>query len=368
VRHLLPATLRIAVLLACLFAPAAADSATSNYLIVANQTGLIEFLDPASLKTLSSISVNLPLESTGLRGIFADPNGHTVYIEGPVGPNSEAANNCCWLYSIDLSTLQTTRVAGIWGTSSRHNLVNAGPGMLQLTTRWPKNNNSAVDDRWQVSPDGRWWFGLRDGPALDLYDVANAKIARSFAAPSNSGQPAWATGAWLGNQFYVYAKVEDSARLWTLSPDSSELGDGVVIPDLNQSPVCSFEDIAQLIAASHRLLLYEVFGGKVDRRFRCPSVPGGVSVLDPATGNLTATLASERHFWTLVPNADGSEFFAITSEEESMQTSANLLRISAKTGQILQQRTLGSGYSWLANASLQSVPPGHVTVTLPTGL
>ena len=291
--------LRTAAFLTCLFAPTVAHSATNNYLIVAHQSGLIEFLDPSSLKTVSSISVNVPVESTGLSGIFADPNGHTIYLEGPVGPNAMGANNCCWLYSIDLINLQAKTVAGIWGTSSRHKLVTAGRGILQPTNTWPEAKNHTLDDRWQVSPDGH--------------------------------------------------------------------GDGVAIPDLTQSSACSFADISQLIAASNRLLLYEVFGGKLDRRFRCPSVPGGVTVLDPSTGNVTATLASDQHFWTLVPNADGSEFFAITSEEESMQTPANLLRISAKTGKILQQRSLGSGYSWLVNAPLSSVPSGFVVVTLPAG-
>ena len=109
----------------------AAAQTSHDYIITARRSGVIEFIDPATLKTLRSITTDVAASSTGLNGVFANPDGRTIYVEGPIGAHSAGANNCCWLYSIDLATLQTKVAAGIGGTLSRRRFISSGPGLMQ---------------------------------------------------------------------------------------------------------------------------------------------------------------------------------------------------------------------------------------------
>ena len=43
---------------------------SKDYIIAARRTGAIEFIDPATLKTLSSIRVDIAPSTTGLNGVF----------------------------------------------------------------------------------------------------------------------------------------------------------------------------------------------------------------------------------------------------------------------------------------------------------
>jgi hypothetical protein len=84
-------------------------------------------------------------------------------------------------------------------------------------------------DRWQSSPDGRWWLSLSREAAVDLYDVARGEITRSFATDLNESW--WSRRTWLGNRFYVYATHHSSGRLRILSPESRQLGDGIPVQE-----------------------------------------------------------------------------------------------------------------------------------------
>lgn len=116
--------------------------ASHDYIIAERRLGAIEFIDPATLQTLSTITVDVPPNSAGLNGIFLNPDGRTLYIDGPIGGNSQVTNACCWLYSIDLETLQAKAVAGIWGAKSRRALVNIGPGLMRPASE--TSNEAAV--------------------------------------------------------------------------------------------------------------------------------------------------------------------------------------------------------------------------------
>ncbi len=61
-----------------------------------------------------------------------------------------------------------------------------------------------VGDRVQLSPNGRWLFGIRNfqGPALDIYNVAQRSYVRQLKPTSlNDWLP---SGAWVGDKFYFY--------------------------------------------------------------------------------------------------------------------------------------------------------------------
>jgi hypothetical protein len=327
--------------------------------------GIIEFLDPATLKTISSITVSVRSNGTGLNGISADPDGHTIYIEGPAGSGSPGANGCCWLYSIDLGTLRTNVVADVWGTASRSAFVHVGASLLQrISTTAANLLSKPPGDRWYASPDGHWWFGLRNGPALDLYDAAQGQITHSFTATGRNDN--WySEGTWLANRFYIYSEDDHSGRLWSLSPESTQLGEGIPVPPLDQVSQCSGDSFWELTAAAGRLVLYEVFGGKLDRRDRCDDVPGGAWMVDPASGRLEMHVVPDLHFWELIPNHDGSELYGITSDLAGTQAPGELVRIDARRGKVLQRRVLDSDYWWIAAAPFRELPPRNVSVTLP---
>ena len=221
----------------------------------------------------------------------------------------------------------------------------------------------SASDRWQVSPNGRWWFGLRDGPALDLYNVARGPVTRSLAA--TGGDEPWSSkGTWMADRFYVFATDHGSGRLWTLTPESTQLGAGVSIPEPGQVPGCQSDALMDVIAAGDRLLIYEVFGSKIDRRDRCDDVPGGAWIVDPATGRLAAQVASDLHFWMLIPNRAGSEVYGITSEVPGTKAPAQLIRLDIQSGKVLQYRSLDSDYWWITTAPLRFLPADGASVML----
>lgn len=328
---------------------------SNDYIIAVRRMGMIQFIDPATLNTVSTIKVNVGSEGTGLNGVFADPDGHTIYVEGPVG------GGCCWLYSIDLLTLQTKVVAGIWGTRSRRDFVSAGPGLLQHVSAAASAMDIAEGDRWHSSPDGRWWFGLRNGPTLDLYDVVRREMVRSFSA-TDSGKPCWSSGAWLGHRFYVYAAHDGWGWLWTVSPESTQLGDAIAIPGPDQPSECGVDPLTDVTVAGDRLVVYEIFGSKLDRRRGCNPVPGGAWIVDPTDYHLVAQLGRDLHFFMLISNRSGSELYGITSEMPDMQAPAKLVRVDTHSGNVLQYRLLDPDFWWITTAPLQFAPSGVVSL------
>lgn len=353
------ASLWVVTVVACVGAQA---QSPGDYIVAARRTGSIEFIEPITLKTVSRIVINIPSPSTGLNGIFADPDGRTIYFEGPIGPNSAGANNCCWLYSIDLATLRTKKVADIWGTRSRKAFVSTGPSLLQpVSLRAATATGRPDGDQWRASPDSRWWIGLRNGPAADLYDVARGSIVHSFAA-TNQDAPGWSSGTWLGNQFYIYAMHNGSGRLWKLSPQSTRLDDGIPVSDVGRAGGCFAEALMNIVASRDRLLVYEIFGGTIDRRNRCGNVRGGVSILVPTTGRFTSLIASTLYFTQLIPNRAGSEIYGLTSGAQGAQDEPQLVRIDLSSGKVLQSRSLAHDYWWLTAAPLRAVPSGDVAL------
>src|SRR6476646_4491425 len=60
-----------------------AARASTDYIITVPRTGIIEFIELPLSGRSGTIAVNIPSTSSGLDGVFGDPDGHTIYIEGP---------------------------------------------------------------------------------------------------------------------------------------------------------------------------------------------------------------------------------------------------------------------------------------------
>lgn len=339
--------------------------AARDYIVAVRRGGVIEFFDPGNLETVSRIHFNLPEQSVGFNGVFASSDGSMLYLEGPIGNSPEDLRGCCSLYSIDLATLETKAVAWIWGSRSRRAILISDGIAYRLSSTMA---DSVHAGQWHFSPDRHWLFGVRSGPAVDIYEFAAKNLVRQLTAPGLAGDPGqrFQTGAWLGDRFYLYAtEANGSGRLWTVSPETTELGDGLDVPALN--PDCSGPAPTGITGAGSHLFVYQIFGSKIDPRSQCgDGMAGGAWTLDPATGRLMDQMTSNLHFWSLIPNADSSALYGLSYGTADTLSPVELVRIDAQNLHVTRERLLDTDYWWIIAAPLRSIPSGDVWATLPT--
>jgi len=348
---------------AALLASVALHAQDANrYILATRRSGAIEIIDPESLATISRIHFDLPSKSVGLNGISASADGTMLYVEGPL---PDEPNGCCVLYSIDLATLQTRQVADIPGTASRAAFVTSDGITYQAAALGGATEIKEMV-RWNdmhVSPNGRSIFGVTHFPggALDIYDPAQGKILH-YLVPSDLGERWWPNGLWMDDRFLFYAARDDgsAARLWSVSPGATELGEGVPVEPFAKVSGCSSHVEAGLAAASGNLFLYEIFGWKLDRRNYCSGVPGGVWLLDPSSGSLLAHVATEFYFSELVADRENGELYGLSVGEPDWLNGIELVRIDARDGSILRSRVLESDFWSISFGSLRTFPEGDV--------
>ena len=353
---------RILIAAALLAFSALPAQESKQLILAARRSGVVEFIDPATLKTVGRLHLNLAPNGVGLNGMSVSADGSMLYIEGPT---SDSPNMCCSLYSIDLATLETKQEAGIPGSHSRQPFLVSDGLVYRVSTLTASGAITDMnDDRLYLSPDSHWLFGVRSfrGPALDVYDLGRAKIVRRLTSRNLNGD--WfPSGTWSGGRFYFYVGRTDGseARLWSLSPDTTQLGEGISVEPHGQVSGCSQVRLEEITAASGILFVYEVFGSKVDRRSGCSSyVPGGAWVLDPPTGRLLQHVAPDLHFWKLIPDRTQSELYGLATEDSNWNGPVKLARIDARDGRLLQSRVLDTDFWSMATARVRHAPTGDV--------
>ncbi|MBV9498339.1 MAG: hypothetical protein JO138_03090 [Acidobacteriaceae bacterium] len=173
----------------------AAPQSTKENIIAARGMATIEFIDPANLQTLSSITVHIPPNSTG----------------------------CCWLYAIDLGALQAKNVAGIWGTESRRALSATVPAYCDLFSD-SANQARIVDQPVRVAlPEptessecatSAFTKKFAIGTHLFVYEVLDGKVDRR-RCPNDPG------GAWMldATTRRVIAHFASDLYFWQLVPN-----------------------------------------------------------------------------------------------------------------------------------------------------
>ena len=348
----------VASLLNCSALPA---QLSKDFILATRRSGAIEFIDPTTLETTGRIHFSLPPKSVGLNGASASADGSMIYVEGPI---SGEPNGCCSLYSIDLATLQTRLAAGVTGTTSAADLVISdavAPPAPPVTARQIKGMGSA---RLHLSPDGRWVFGVVSfrGPTLEIYDLVQESVIHKLT-PSGLQGDWWPTGAWSDGRFYFYAGKGDgtAARIWTVSPESTEFGEGVEIGPFGQIPGCSEPPEVELTAAGGNLFLYELFGWKLDRRSQCyGEIPGGAWLLEPRTGRLLRQVAPDLHFSAIIPDWTRPVLYGLATEGPNWRGPVELVRIDARDGRILQSHLLESDFWRISTAPVRLAPTGDV--------
>lgn len=340
--------------------------ALNEYVLLARRQGTVQFLDPKTLRTIGTLNFVLQPNTTGLNGIWADAPGRTIYVDGPIPSDQAEPQGCCWLYSVDLSTFEAKAAAGIWGSDSRRQFVHLTDSLLQTSAVVPKSIAENCGDRLLRSPDLRWWSCAKTSK-IDLYDAQSAKLVRTFAKPGSGDDSAYIGGAWLGSRLFVYVTQRSEGKLWEIPTDGSETRDLASLPQPASVPNCdSSVALTDIVATPDRLIVYEQFGGKLDRRERCDNVPGGALIVDPQSGQVLSQVSSQYHFWRIIPNQTGSELYGITSLGTVGGSPAELLRIDAHTGNVLELRPLDGDFWSIAVAGLKSSPSGDQIVTLPT--
>jgi len=344
----------IAILLLC---EASRGQEAKTMILAASRAGIVELIDPATLETVGRIHFDLPRRTAGLNGVSASADGSTLYVEGP---GASFQGGCCELYSVDLASMRTTVAASIAGTRSRNAFVTSG------SITYAGTYIEGSGDRWHLSPDRRWLFGVRNfrGPVLDMYDTAERRIARQLVPEGHNG--GWATGAWAGKNFYFFVDNNTgSGRLWAVSPETAQLDAGVAVQAFGQVAGCREPVPIDTVSLGNRLFLYETFGSKVDRRDRCRGVPGGAWLLDPAAGSLSHQIAPDSHFAMLLSDPEEALLYGLVAPGDANWLSAPvpLVRINAADGRILQSRLLDAGVWHIALAPLSVVPHGDVRIS-----
>ena len=323
-------------MLVCSVAVAQAQDSKS-YILATRRSGAIEIIDPSSLVTIGRIHFPVSAKSSGLNGVHAGGDGATLYVEGPIPnePNLAApAGGCCVLYSIDLATLETKQVAGVPGTASRAAFITSGGITYRV---------AAPLDPVPHFPRG----------AEDLYDTAQIKIQ---------------TGMWMDGRNFMYGSKEDGSGglLWSGYPGSADLGHGVSVEPFANVPGCSSHVQPSLVGAADNLFLYEMFGWKLDRRTSCSGVPGGVWLVDPATGILLAHVAPDLYFSELVADREEGELYGISVGDPNWRGGVELVRIDAVDGTVLQSRVLENDFWRISFGTLRVVPAADVRALIYT--
>ena len=346
-------------------------------LLLAGRSGNVEMVDPATLHTLGAVRVGAMTD-----WVTSLPGGHSLLVALSHPPESQS---CCELYSLDLESADMYPLIfpALHGTLSPdgHQLFvqrgNVGIDTVDLPTlaRGPVIEPLGKTYLLQPSPYRRWLFGLTYSPSrsLDVFDLQTNTIARSLSVPVGRHQQI--TGTWAARNYYLFAYGEGRGTLWSVTPDTSKLQSGKSL-DLHELggdcrlPVGEATEPLILeppVPAGGRLLVYEGFGRKFDRR-NCAKPPvGGYYVIDPVSGTVLAHLAPSLYFAQLLANGDGSVLFGIDVGPAIGNRPPRLIRLDARTGKILDSREMNGGMvAYLALAFLYDsvIPRGEVKATV----
>jgi WD40 repeat protein len=350
-----------------LILPSSLDQAREyrTVLLAAHRAGRVEVLDPITLLSLGSIKV---LPQAG--GVTSDRTGVLFLREG-LAPEFQG---CCALYAVNLKTHEMTKLlepaSDVAVSPDGQHVVtqrgNVGIEAFSVRTlqREPTIPRSIAPGFYTLSfsPDSRLLFGVSNSPTptLDILDFDRRKLVQRLTVP----QDLTVLGTWVSNGYYLYGYRKGTGQLWRLKADNSALEGPVKVDFPDVASECNMP-VQEMLGSGGRLIIYELFGAKGDRRDGCArEIPGGLHSIDPETGGTLAQLAPGFHFASLISSADGNELYGIDVRDTSW-TSVGLVRLNAITGEVLASRNLTSDVWSIELATVPSdlVPSGPVEAT-----
>jgi hypothetical protein len=345
--------MRLLWVFAALVCSAFAADDGQNVILATRRAGRVEVFDADTLQPLGTIGVNPLAES-----ISASPDGRTLFIAQamPSRPNS-----CCGLFAFTLENQQMCflREPSMKATPSpdgRKLYFQRGPIGIEVFDAKTFARLPAIkapgNYALQPSPDGRWLMGTTNWktPALDIFDMAANALVRHIDLPYESP-----SGVWAGDRFLLYGFDGHQGSLWTVAPESTALGSPVkvAIPAIagNCQPV-----MQTLAVGGEHVFLYELFGGKLDRRDQCGAkVPGGVLEIEASTGSVLSHIAPSIYFGRLAIAADGEHVYGIAIS--GGWTGIRLVEIDRKSGEVVAEQRLEDDV-W--NIALAQIPAGLI--------
>ncbi len=343
--------------LLALSAFAADDGA--NVILTTRRAGRVEIFDAGTLQPLGTIGVDPLAES-----VTPSPDGRTLFIAQAM---RSIPNSCCALFALNLESREMCflREPAMSATPSPDGRKlffqrgNTGIDVLDAKSFAPLPTIKGPGVyRLHPSPDGRWLMGTTTwkGPAVDIFDLARNAMVRRIGVPLEVSM-----GLWSGNRFLLYGFDGRQGLLWSLTPDSTTLSPPVkvALPDLAgncQPPALT------LSAGGDHLFLYELFGGKSDRRAQCGAqIPGGVFEIDPSTGAVLSHIAPSLYFGRLAVSADGAHLYGIAIS--GGWTGIRLVELERKSGQVVAEEALDDDVWNIATARIPAalLPRGYIT-------
>ncbi len=320
-------------------------------------------IEPSSLETVARIHFKLRDGNVGLDRVSVSMDGAKLYVDGPIPSDPRG---CCVLYSVDLKSLQTSIVASVFGGASRQQFVFSDGLVFPVSSIFAGGSIKEMNDSLlHLSPDGHWLFGVRSypTPALEVFDRTREAFVREMT-PAGSASDGGVSGTWDGDHFYLYAGSKSGrSRIWKVWPETEQLGAGLVVEKLGQIPGCASNSDKDIVAAGKKVFLYERFRFIGDRRVTCNApVPGGVWIIDLASGRPKKRIASAAHFSALIADERRSFLYGWASEGRYGDGPARLLKIDARNGHVVKSRVVESGFLRMAIAPVRFVPTGDVNV------
>lgn len=342
----------------------AASAQVRSVVLATNRSGRIEIFDAFTLANLGRLTVRPQAESTS-----ASPDGRILYT---AEESLENPGKCCDLFALDLETRRMCpAIRGtMFGTPSpdgRFVFTQRASGAVELLdarTLFQLTSMKAPGlYSLHPSPDGRWLFGVTNSPSpsVDIFDMAQAKLAHRLALPEGP-----AMGAWAGDRFYVLSYGESGGRLWTVEPGDASLRP-IKRVELNLQGDCGEPMPLMLAGSRYHLFVAEVFGFQVDRRRGCKEQPhGGIFVVDPSSGSVRDYIGEEIYVNRMIASPDGRALYVLDSFGPDEKDGARLLRLDASNGRILASRESQPGVWNLALAQIpeQLIPHGRVPASV----
>lgn len=274
----------------------------------------------------------------------ASPDGRTLFIRQP--PPSEP-HACCALFSLDLATGSMCQIVfpsgpGVVSPDGRLLFTQRGAVGVEVfdaqkLTRLPVIKGPG-NYGLSISPDGRRLFGTTvwHGPSLDIFDIERGALVRQLRLPDGLVP----RGAWIGNKFYLYAHDGKQGNIWSVTPDTSALGEpkrvAIPITARDGNPIGQ-----EVIASGDRLIVYEPVAWWLHaaRRAQDEEPSTGLFSVDPPSGDV-AHLAPGIDFAQLVPSADGRYLYGINAGAVDGTRPPSLVKLDSKTGALLKRRVL----------------------------
>lgn len=158
------------------------------------------------------------------------------------------------------------------------------------------------------------------------------------------------------------SRSEAGLQLWTVTPETTDLNDPVAVTMEAGERVPVSPDV---LAVDNSLGLYQPLGWwfKFDHSAESP---GGLFIVEPETGHVTAHLWPDVAFAQIIAGTDGAPLFGLDPGASDGTRPVRLLALDASTGAILRERELATDVWSIAVARLpEALAPRGSVKSLP---